>query len=304
MLSNGIALPSMPSLPSIGTLSSIGSFSSISLGLVTAVQVAGTALPVQAQPAGGSRQELRTRQDGGDPDVGEDGNENSGGGDVSGPAQVITACSVPGTAAITFDDGPYTWTEEISRMLKENNATATFFFNGQNYGCINNESPRVKAAFDAGHQVASHTWSHKDLATLSKEEIISEMTSVSQAIQKITGVTPAQMRPPYGSYNNLVVEAASQLGQDIITWNLDSGDSVGAPADQSKAEYTKAVQEKLPILALNHETHETTVKDVLPAAIKTLQDAGYRLVTVAECTGREPYMKAGAPPMPPSNLNC
>lgn len=38
-------------------------------------------------------------------------------------------------------------------------------------------------------------------------------------------------------------------------------------------------------------------REVLPAAIKTLKDGGYRLVSVAECLGKEAYLK-DAPPLP------
>ncbi|XP_006457414.1 hypothetical protein AGABI2DRAFT_212813 [Agaricus bisporus var. bisporus H97] len=229
-----------------------------------------------------------------------DGSSAPGGGGGGGKAQVITTCSVPGTAALTFDDGPYQYTFEVSKILKDNNAKGTFFF----IGCITSpaDAARVKAVYDAGHQVASHSWNHKDLATLSKDEILSEMSSVSQAIQQITGVRPAQMRPPFGSYNDAVLEAAGQIGEDVVIWNLDSGDSVGAAPDESKARYNQAAQGNSPILALNHETHGT--KDILPAAIQILQNSGYRLVTVAECTGREPYLKSDAPPLTPVSAVC
>ncbi|KAF5346467.1 hypothetical protein D9756_010073 [Leucocoprinus leucothites] len=225
---------------------------------------------------------------------------------MKSPGFVITECTVPGTAALTFDDGPYLYTEEISRTLKENDAVGTFFFNGQNFGCINDptNAARVKAAYDAGHQVASHTWSHKDLATLSQDEALSEMASVSQAIEDIIKVRPAFMRPPFGSYNDETLKAAAELDQDVVLWNLDSGDSVGAPSSESQSRYEQAAQQKSPILSLNHETHETTVREVLPAAIKTLKDAGYRLVSVAECVGKEPYLKDNTKPLPKSNLSC
>ncbi|KAJ3575534.1 hypothetical protein NP233_g1039 [Leucocoprinus birnbaumii] len=227
---------------------------------------------------------------------------------TTSPGLVITECTVPRTAALTFDDGPYLYTEreEISRILKENDAVGTFFFNGQNFGCINEpgNAARVKAAYDAGHQVASHTWSHKDLATLSHDEAVSEMASVTQAIQDIIKVRPAFMRPPYGSYSDLAVAAAAEVDQDIVLWNLDSGDSVGAPPSESQSRYHQAAQQKSPILSLNHETHETTVNEVLPAAIKTLKEAGYRLVSVAECVGKEPYLKDTSKSLPKSSLSC
>jgi hypothetical protein len=45
-------------------------------------------------------------------------------------------------------------------------------------------------------------------------------------------------------------------------------------------------------------------KEVLPAAIQALQASGYRLVTVAECTGKEPYLKSDSPPLTPVSTFC
>ena len=52
------------------------------------------------------------------------------------------------------------------------------------------------------------------------------------------------------------------------------------------------------IRLLTHTCSETTVKEVLPHAIKKLKDAGYRLVTVAECLGMEPYQSRWEPETP------
>ncbi|KAG5718525.1 Chitin deacetylase, partial [Termitomyces sp. T112] len=95
-------------------------------------------------------------------------------------AQVITRCTVPNTAALTFDDGPWVYLYDISKALVAANATGTFFFNGDNYECIYNadEIKRVRYAFDKGHQVASHTWAHKDLTTLTWDQIHDEMWRV------------------------------------------------------------------------------------------------------------------------------
>ena len=38
--------------------------------------------------------------------------------------------------------------------------------------------------------------------------------------------------------------------------------------------------------------------EVLPYAVEVLQNAGYNLVTVAECLGLQPYLSVG-PPSPP-----
>ncbi|KAF9963365.1 chitin deacetylase [Mortierella alpina] len=91
---------------------------------------------------------------------------------------IITKCTVPGTLALTFDDGPYKFTEELLNTLKANNAKATFFVNGDNYAQIQNPiySKLIQRAKNEGHQIASHTWDHKDLAELNnKDKILDEM---------------------------------------------------------------------------------------------------------------------------------
>lgn len=48
-------------------------------------------------------------------------------------AKLIETCTVPGTIALTFDDGPYEYTWALAETLKKNGVTATFFMNGQNW---------------------------------------------------------------------------------------------------------------------------------------------------------------------------
>jgi len=125
-------------------------------------------------------------------------------------------------------------------------------------GCIyaDEDVKRVKYAYNHGHMVASHTWAHKDLTTLSSKEIHSEMGRVEGALERIIGVKPAFMRPPYGSYNDLVRKVAHARGQKLVIWDFDSGDSTGSTPAQSKAAYDKLVDEHpSTILALNHETY-------------------------------------------------
>jgi peptidoglycan/xylan/chitin deacetylase (PgdA/CDA1 family) len=222
-------------------------------------------------------------------------------------AQVITRCTVPNTAALTFDDGPYIYLYDVSKTLKAAGAKGTFFFNGNNYGCIYSDDnvKRVKYAYDQGHQVASHTWAHKDLTTLTWDQIHDEMWRVELALQRITGAYPAFMRPPYGNYNNLVLDASGIRGQSVVIWDFDSGDSIGHSVAQQKADYN-ALANRHPstILALNHEVYASTVFDTLPYAISRLQGAGYKLVTLAECLGKPAYQSVVAPSARTADWHC
>ncbi|KAK0469444.1 carbohydrate esterase family 4 protein [Desarmillaria tabescens] len=209
---------------------------------------------------------------------------------------VITSCTVPKTAALTFDDGPYIYSQQIVDTLDAKRAKGTFFVNGNNYGCIYGDAQvqAITNAYSKGHQIASHTWAHKDLATLSRDEIDSEFTGVDKALESILGVKIAFMRPPFGSYNNDVVEVAAAHNQSVIIWDFDSGDSAGEAATQSNSQYDGFVASRPnTILTLNHETVESTGSTVLPHAIEVLQGAGYKLVTVAECLGLPPYLSVG-----------
>jgi peptidoglycan/xylan/chitin deacetylase (PgdA/CDA1 family) len=224
-----------------------------------------------------------------------------------GAAQVITKCTKPNTVALTFDDGPWYYLYNISKALVAAGAKGTFFFNGNNYGCIYSADniKRVKYAYNKGHQVASHTWAHKDLTTLTWDQVHDEMWRVEQALQRIIGVVPAFMRPPYGNYNDNVRNVAGARGQNIAIWDFDSQDSIGATPAQSEQYYDQIIaQHPSTILTLNHEVYETTAHQVIPYAIQKLKAAGYELVTLAECLGQQPYQSVGTPGTPDSSWTC
>ncbi|KIY69848.1 carbohydrate esterase family 4 protein [Cylindrobasidium torrendii FP15055 ss-10] len=211
---------------------------------------------------------------------------------------IFYGCTKPNTAAITFDDGVGSYTYDVVNTLNEKGAKGTFFLNGNNWRCIYDEDSKDKVnyIYKNDHQIASHTWSHARLSDLSFDQLHDEMWRVEQALQRIVGVTPAFLRPPYGAINDQVLDVAYSRGQNVVIWDFDSRDSVGASADESKAEYdTVANQHPDTIMALNHEVYDSTAHDVLPYAIDRLQGAGYQLVTVAECLGIDAYQNVGEP---------
>jgi len=222
-------------------------------------------------------------------------------------ATVYSSCLKHKQAALTFDDGPYLWLNDISKFLVAAGAKGTFFFNGNNYACIYDAASqkRVQYAYNHGHQIGSHTWAHLDLTTLSSDRIHDEMWRVEQALQRIVGITPAFMRPPYGNYNNLVRQVVLQRNQSLVMWDLDSGDSTGSTVAQSEQIYSQAVAKNpTNLLPLNHETHSSTAEQVVPYAIKLLQSKGYQLVTVAECLGLQAYTNVTTPGTPEPSWVC
>lgn len=176
--------------------------------------------------------------------------------------------------AITFDDGPHaTNTQKILDILKNYNARATFFMVGQN---VNLYPDVVKAVSDSGNEIGIHTWNHANLTTLSKEKILEQVNTTSDAIYNITGKRPKLVRPPYGSINSTV---KSTIDMPLILWNIDSLDWKSRDEKQIVPLVLNDVQDRDIILL--HDIHSTTI----PAAekiIKSLTEQGYQLVTVSE----------------------
>ncbi|KAJ3574862.1 hypothetical protein NP233_g1482 [Leucocoprinus birnbaumii] len=223
----------------------------------------------------------------------------------SAKAEVYTHCVQDNWAALSFDDGPAVSTRKAMELLEAVGARGTFFVNGNNWGCIYDKADVVQETIRRGHQVASHTWSHKHLNSLSYNDVKTELTRTHQAIKQITGADVAFMRPPYGEYNDNVLRVAGDLRETVVTWNLDSGDGLGHSLDQQVNEFKQAVKEKRKgIISLQHDVHPDSINKVLPQAIQILRGAKYQLVTVAQCLGMQPYHSVGSPASDKSDWHC
>ena len=80
----------------------------------------------------------------------------------------------------------------------------------------------VKKIFDAGHEIGTHSATHPYMSKLDKTAIERELYSSSMAIEKITGKKVEVFRPPYGDYDNLLIDTAYSMGLYTIQWDVDS----------------------------------------------------------------------------------
>ena len=70
---------------------------------------------------------------------------------------LINQCVVPGAVALTFDDGPFSYTSDLLEILAAYGAPATFFLNGHCLGDVYYNSDIVERIVNEGHQLGSHT---------------------------------------------------------------------------------------------------------------------------------------------------
>ncbi|RPA82416.1 glycoside hydrolase/deacetylase, partial [Ascobolus immersus RN42] len=223
------------------------------------------------------------------------------------PGVLVSQCSTPGTVAITFDDGPYKWTEALLDSLNKAKVKVTWFMNGDFYGCIYKYAEVVQKAYKTGHQIASHTWSHPDLTNLTREELVSEFTRNEVAFGKILGVKPTWVRPPYFYYNDTVLEVAKELGYRIVTLNFDSADWSGLSAEEIKARYEGLEEGSDRLIVLAHDAIETTAVEVGTWVADWAKKRGLKMVTLSECVGERPedaYVKVGKPEKRNKSWTC
>ena len=74
---------------------------------------------------------------------------------------------------------------------------------------------------ERGHEIGLHSTTHPHFTELSEEQILSELSDNYAMIQEVTGYTPTLFRPPFGDYNNQVVELVNASGYDCIQWSVD-----------------------------------------------------------------------------------
>jgi len=208
-----------------------------------------------------------------------------------------TECKNSKHWALSFDDGPYDYDLDLLDLLKKKGVKATFFINGDNVMDIKSSKGKeiVKRMYNEGHIIGSHTWSHADLNTLSKDQIKKEMTKLEDVLVEYIGKKPAFMRPPYGSGtdNSKVVEVLSSLGYTAgCIWNVDTmdWDNTG-DINFALNEFKKYLGK--PIMSLNHCFYEDITKSTLlnlaEAEIDFMLKQGYKAVTMDVCLGLDAY---------------
>jgi len=201
--------------------------------------------------------------------------------------RVITSCTVPGTVALTFDDGPSDYTNKAMDLLKAAGFHATFFVNGDNYSKIGDRTEEVTRMLAEGHQIGSHTWSHPFLSKLSDAEVKSQMYRLENALYDIIGKIPTYMRPPYFDYNNNTVAALGSIGYKVVNADIDTNDWK-YNTEETYQTAVSAFREGLNkggSITLMHDVHANTIDRILPEIIEVVQEHGLKAVPVGECLG-------------------
>ena len=172
---------------------------------------------------------------------------------------------------------------------------ATFFIIGAN---ADQNIGLVKREYAEGHDVGNHTYTHPNIALVSKERAALELSTTQRIIENALGVSTVLFRPPYNADSQpqtpeeiLPVLRAQQAGYVTVGERIDPRDWVkGVSADEIVSEVGSelAGEEDPGHVILLHDAggDRSATVAALPRILDTLQSQGYRFVPLSELLGQ------------------
>ena len=208
-------------------------------------------------------------------------------------------CTQVKCVALTFDDGPGPYTDRLLKILRDNDAAATFFLIGNKVAANPDGARRIA---EAGMEIGTHTWEHPDMTGIPPGDIAGQLSRGSDAITAATGQRPVLLRTAGGLINDNVLAEAGKQGLADINWDVIPFDWAN-DANTAATRYMLMTQIKPNSVVLFHDTYSSTV-DLVYQFIPVLKANGYHLVTVSRMLGhREPGTSYGSRDNgPPANV--
>ena len=179
--------------------------------------------------------------------------------------------------SLTFDDGPnFAGDNTMNKMLdvlEKHGVVASFFLIANKISAEN--TAVIERAVKMGCDIENHTWSHRDMTKLSREEMMEEYGKCDEAIIKITGKKPVLFRPPFICVNDLmheVIHVPFICGHGCEDWVKER------TADERYKLMMANVQDGIMYLLHVDDGNEATL-ELVDRAIPALKAQGFEFVT-------------------------
>lgn len=177
--------------------------------------------------------------------------------------------------ALTYDDGPSKKsTLELLAVLKEYDAHATFFINGNH---ANDNKDLVKEIVDQGHEIGNHTLDHVWLTKVSDEEVAKQVYGNENLLRFLSNQEGEMLlRPPYGDINDSLIQT---IDRPIVMWSVDSRDWEAQNVSSIKNNILKDVGDGEIIIM--HDGYKESIEGTRQV-LEELKKQNYRVVSVSE----------------------
>ena len=179
--------------------------------------------------------------------------------------------------ALTFDDGPSSFTPAVVRKLRRSRARGTFFVLGVH---IAGRESTLRRAVAAGDELGDHSWDHPPLP--SRRQLL----RTRDALSRVTGTRPCLFRPPYGVIDHRLVRRAARLGMTTVRWDVDTADYAGLPPKAIAARVLGAVRPGSIVLMHDGGGLRARTVKALPRILRGLRRRRYLTTTVSRLLQR------------------
>jgi peptidoglycan/xylan/chitin deacetylase (PgdA/CDA1 family) len=199
----------------------------------------------------------------------------------AGPAYITNGSRAKKVVALTFDDGPSTYTPAFLDVLRQKGVKGTFFMIGQQ---VAPNASVVRRMLAEGHELADHTWSHPNVSA-GGAFASSQISSTANAIHAASGFKPCAFRAPGGAVSSGLTNVARGLGFTTVQWDVDPQDWRIPGTDAIYSRIVGAAHSGSIILMHDGGGNRSQTLAALPRVIDTLRARGYGFVTIDELTG-------------------
>ena len=195
------------------------------------------------------------------------------------------------TIALTIDDGPSEYTEEITQILNTNNATATFFIIGSQ---VAGHEQTLQDLIRNGNELGNHAMHDEPSRSLSDATLAAQIQSVEEMLHKAYSAVEAEPPPKYfrpgsGFFSKRMREMLSRLGYRLVLGSIYPHDPQ-VPYGSINGVHILSMLRPGGII-ICHDRRSWTVS-MLRNVLPEIRRRGYRVVTVTELL-RETGRKAG-----------
>jgi peptidoglycan/xylan/chitin deacetylase (PgdA/CDA1 family) len=200
--------------------------------------------------------------------------------------------------ALTFDDGPGPFTDQVVAALEKAHAPATFFVVGRE---VKDFGAALPGEVSGGFVIGDHTQDHAPMTALSRADQVAQLLDQSRAIRPYGAPFPHLFRPPYGQFNATTLAITKKLKMLTILWTIDT-------QDFSQPGVEKIVKSVLDgarpgAIVLMHDAGGPRAQTVaaIPRVVEGLRHRGYTLVTVPRLIADDPPNSSQE--IPPTGLS-
>ena len=144
----------------------------------------------------------------------------------------------------------------------------------------------ARSIAERGFEIGLHSSTHPDMCNLSVSQMSLELTKNQDIIQTVCGVEANLFRPPYGSYNDTLIDVCKDLNITAVQWSVDSLDWKGLSASEIAGRVCGRSKEGSIVLFHNNSDN---IIGALKLVLEYYKNNGFEVVPVGELIYHDHY---------------